>query len=45
MVSAVEDCVGAAPRALKRGRFVAEDLMEKLGLGSSVRRGAEARNA
>ena len=29
MVSAAEDCVGAARRALKRGRFAAEDLMDK----------------
>jgi hypothetical protein len=29
MVSAAEDCVGAARRALKRGRFAAEELMDE----------------
>jgi hypothetical protein len=29
MISAAEDCVGAARRTLKRGRFAAEDLMDE----------------
>jgi hypothetical protein len=29
VLSAVEDCVGAARRAVKRGRFAAEDLMDE----------------
>jgi hypothetical protein len=29
VVSAVEDCVGAARRVVKRGRFAAEDLMDE----------------
>jgi len=29
LVSAVEDYVGAARRAMKRGRFAAEDLMDE----------------
>jgi hypothetical protein len=29
VVSAVEDCVGAARRAVKRGRFAAEDLLDE----------------
>ena len=29
VASAVEDCVGAARRAVKRGRFAVEDLMDE----------------
>jgi hypothetical protein len=37
VLSAVEDCVGAARRAVKRSRFAAEDLMDEAAHGVKQR--------